>query len=369
MSSVTLRSVEKSFGDTHVVRGIDLEIGDGEFLVLVGPSGCGKSTLLRMLAGLEKPTSGEIAIGDRVVNDVAPRDRDIAMVFQSYALYPHMTVRQNMGFGLKVRGTAPSEIDAAVTEAARILDITHLLDRFPKQMSGGQRQRVAMGRALVRRPQVFLFDEPLSNLDAALRAQMRVELKQLHQRLGVTTVYVTHDQVEAMTLADRIALMHRGLMQQVGPPRELYDWPANRYTASFLGSPGMNFLDATVVGDVVRGKGVALRVEPEILAGPLVDGPVVVGVRPHDIHRRPPVSEPGTIAGTVLVLEPMGWETHVHVDVGGATWVARFDAEDAATLEPGDGVTLYVDPAAVRAFDSSSGDALCRRPPTAERAA
>jgi multiple sugar transport system ATP-binding protein len=361
MASVTLREIRKSFGDVQVVKGVDLEIRDGEFLVLVGSSGCGKSTLLRMLAGLEQPTSGEILIGDRVVNDVAPRDRDIAMVFQSYALYPHMTVRENLAFGLKVRRQAPEVIAAAVNEAAETLGIQHLLDRKPAAMSGGQRQRVAMGRALVRRPQVFLFDEPLSNLDAGLRAKMRVELKRLHRELGVTTVYVTHDQVEAMTLAVRIALLDRGVVQQVGTPAELYEWPANAYTAGFLGNPGMNFVDAALDGGTLVSPGVTLRVEPSILTDGSPRTSVRVGVRPEAMQLSEEAGD-GYFDAVVDVMEPMGWETHVHLVVGEKAWIGRFQSAEAADLTPGDKVRVYVRPADVRVFDSDAQLALCRPP-------
>ena len=243
MASVSFEKVVKRYSeDAVILKGIDLEVRDGEFLVLVGPSGCGKSTLLRTLAGLETVTEGNVKIGEKVVNTVAPKDRDIAMVFQSYALYPHMTVRENMSFALKVRKTDKAEIDKKVNAAAQLLDITHLLDRLPKQMSGGQRQRVAMGRAIVRDPKVFLFDEPLSNLDASLRTQMRVELKKLHERLETTIIYVTHDQVEAMTLADRIVVLNKGVIQQVGTPQELFDTPSNIFVAGFIGSPSMNLI-------------------------------------------------------------------------------------------------------------------------------
>src|ERR1700750_852289 len=242
MSSVQIRDVRKSFGTFEVLHGVSIPIEDGEFVVLVGPSGCGKSTLLRMLAGLENITSGTISIGDRVVNNVQPKERDIAMVFQNYALYPHMTVADNMGFSLKLRGAKQEEIDKGVRRAAEILALTPLLDRYPRQLSGGQRQRVAMGRAIVRDPQVFLFDEPLSNLDAKLRVAMRTEIKELHQRLKTTTVYVTHDQIEAMTMADKIVVMHDGIVEQMGSPLELYDKPDNQFVAGFIGSPAMNFL-------------------------------------------------------------------------------------------------------------------------------
>src|ERR1700731_4118295 len=242
MATVQIRDVRKAFGATHVIHGVDISIADGEFVVLVGPSGCGKSTLLRMIAGLENITSGEIRIGDRVVNNVPPKERDIAMVFQNYALYPHMTVAANMAFSLKLRGARKEEIDTRVNRAAEILGLQQLLDPYPRQLSGGQRQRVAMGRAIVRAPQVFLFDEPLSNLDAKLRVQMRGEIRELHRRLGTTCIYVTHDQIEAMTMADRIVVMNDGIVEQVGSPLELYDRPSNLFVASFLGSPAMNFI-------------------------------------------------------------------------------------------------------------------------------
>jgi multiple sugar transport system ATP-binding protein len=242
MASIAIRGVDKSFGATQVLHNVDLDVEDGEFVVLVGPSGCGKSTLLRMIAGLEEITAGEIAIGGRVVNDLPPKERDIAMVFQNYALYPHMTVRENMAFGLRMRKEARSDVDRKVTDAAETLDLATFLERFPRQLSGGQRQRVAMGRAIVRHPQVFLFDEPLSNLDAKLRVQMRVEIRALHQRLHATSVYVTHDQIEAMTMADRIVVLQGGRVEQVGTPLELYDRPANLFVAGFIGSPAMNFV-------------------------------------------------------------------------------------------------------------------------------
>src|SRR6266436_4149072 len=249
MSSVHIRDVRKSFGGFEVLHGVSIPIEDGEFVVLVGPSGCGKSTLLRMLAGLENITSGTISIGDRVVNNVQPKERDIAMVFQNYALYPHMTVADNMGFSLKLRGAKAEEIASGVKRAAEILALTPLLDRYPRQLSGGQRQRVAMGRAIVRDPQVFLFDEPLSNLDAKLRVAMRTEIKELHQRLSTTTIYVTHDQIEAMTMADSIVVMHDGVVEQIGAPLDLYDRPINRFVAGFIGSPAMNFIEGRIAAD------------------------------------------------------------------------------------------------------------------------
>jgi len=300
VSSLSFKSLKKSYGDVHVLHGIDMAVDDGEFLVLVGPSGCGKSTLLRCIAGLETISSGDLHIGDRRVNDVAPRDRDVAMVFQSYALYPHMTVRRNMAFALELRKTPKAEMDAAVQRAADMLALGPLLDRYPKELSGGQRQRVAMGRAIVRRPSVFLFDEPLSNLDAALRAQLRVELKSLHHRLGTTMVYVTHDQVEAMTLADRIAVLEGGHLQQLGSPAELYDDPANRFVAGFIGTPSMSFLEK-------------------------VDDDAVIGVRPHEVFLDS--DGPGrTLDATVEVVETLGFESFVHAKVaGGDTVVARVE--------------------------------------------
>lgn len=361
MASVSLRNVQRSYGDVHVVRGVNVEIRDGEFVVLVGASGCGKSTLLRMLAGLDTPTGGEIAIDGRVVNELRPRERDIAMVFQSYALYPHMTVRDNLGFALKVRGDSADVIAKGVAEAARMLELGSLLDRYPRQLSGGQRQRVAMGRALVRRPRVFLFDEPLSNLDAALRAQMRIELKRLHQQLGITTVYVTHDQIEAMTLADRIALMHKGQIQQFGTPRELYEWPANRYTAGFLGSPAMNFVEGDLRGSQFSAPGVSLAVAADRLVNGAGAGRVIAGVRPHDLAIEAS-DAPGAVDGTIYALEPMGWETIAHVDVAGARWTARVESVSAVALKVGQPITLRVAAAHVRLFDVVSDNALLKAP-------
>src|SRR5215470_6337065 len=268
MANVSIRNVRKSFGSSEVLHGVSVEIDDGEFVVLVGPSGCGKSTLLRMIAGLENITAGEISIGERVVNNVPPKERDIAMVFQNYALYPHMTVAANMSFSLKLRGAPKAEIESRVARAADILGLGHLLDRYPRQLSGGQRQRVAMGRAIVRDPQVFLFDEPLSNLDAKLRVQMRTEIKELHQRLETTTVYVTHDQIEAMTMADRIVVMHDGLVEQIGTPLELYDRPDNQFVAGFIGSPATNFLKGRI-----KANGVAGFEGPEGVKLPLATAP------------------------------------------------------------------------------------------------
>src|SRR5437762_491550 len=282
MASVAIRDVRKAFGTTHVIHGVNISISDGEFVVLVGPSGCGKSTLLRMIAGLENISGGEIRIGERVVNHVPPKERDIAMVFQNYALYPHMTVAANMGFSLRLRGASQQEIDARVKRAADILGLGPYLARFPRQLSGGQRQRVAMGRAIVRDPQVFLFDEPLSNLDAKLRVQMRTEIKELHQRLKTTTIYVTHDQVEAMTMADRIVVMHDGRVEQIGAPLELYDAPNNQFVAGFIGSPAMNFLKGKVKSNGAAGFEGPNGVKLPLKAAPAgSDGRAAVyGIRP-----------------------------------------------------------------------------------------
>ena len=293
MSTVRFQGVQKSFGSVNVLKGIDIDIKSGEFVVLVGPSGCGKSTLLRCLAGLESPTSGHILIDDVEVNNLEPRERDVAMVFQSYALYPHMTVAENMGFALKLRKRPPGEIKDAVNDVAKMLDLTDLLERRPGELSGGQRQRVAMGRAVVRRPKVFLFDEPLSNLDASLRSQLRIELKRLHQELGTTMIYVTHDQVEAMTLADRIAVLEGGVLQQFDTPAEIYSNPTNRFVAGFIGTPAMCFLEA---------------IEPG----------AVLGVRPTEVQ-----IGNGEYSATVVLVEPMGSESFVHLEIGPERLVAR----------------------------------------------
>jgi len=350
MADVTLRGIHKIYDDkVHVVKGVDLHIDDGEFLVLVGPSGCGKSTVLRMVAGLEDITKGDILIGDRVVNQLHPKDRDVAMVFQSYALYPHMTVRENMGFGLKVRKMPQAEMDSHIEEAAGILEITHLLDRLPKAMSGGQRQRVAMGRAIVRRPKVFLFDEPLSNLDAALRAQMRVELKTLHQRLGVTMIYVTHDQIEAMTLADRIVVLNQGIIQQVGSPLELYNSPANKFVAGFIGSPQMNFLDVSASDGKLHAEGVTIAAAH--------NKDCVLGVRPTDLE---PVEENEVpmFAATVKVTEPLGAEIIIHAMVGDQELMVQWPSFQAADLKPGDALALKASPAVLHYFDAQNGERL-----------
>ena len=353
MASVGIRDVKKAFGTTQVIHGVDITIGDGEFVVLVGPSGCGKSTLLRMIAGLENITGGEIRIGDRVVNNVPPKERDIAMVFQNYALYPHMTVAANMGFSLKLRGAPKTEIDSRVNRAADILGLKPLLERFPRQLSGGQRQRVAMGRAIVRDPQVFLFDEPLSNLDAKLRVAMRTEIKELHQRLKTTTVYVTHDQIEAMTMADKIVVMHDGIVEQIGTPLELYDKPDNQFVAGFIGSPAMNFLHGKVRTNGSAGfdgpNGVRL---PLAALPPDSEGrPAVYGIRPEHFT----IADDGAEA-EIVVVEPTGSETQVFAKIGGEDVVAVF--RERHKFEPGDKVRLKPDPALVHLFDEATGKRL-----------
>jgi multiple sugar transport system ATP-binding protein len=354
MSSVQIRDVRKSFGNFEVLHGVSIPIEDGEFVVLVGPSGCGKSTLLRMLAGLENITSGTISIGDRVVNNVQPKERDIAMVFQNYALYPHMTVADNMGFSLKLRGARQDEISSGVKRAAEILALTPLLDRYPRQLSGGQRQRVAMGRAIVRDPQVFLFDEPLSNLDAKLRVAMRTEIKELHQRLKTTTVYVTHDQIEAMTMADKIVVMHDGIVEQMGSPLELYDRPANQFVAGFIGSPAMNFLKGKLTGN----NGSASFEGPNGVKLPLKsapansDGqPAVYGVRPEHFT----IADDGAEA-EIIVVEPTGSETQVFAKIGGEQVVAVF--RERHEFSPGDKIRLKPEPSLVHLFDEATGKRL-----------
>jgi multiple sugar transport system ATP-binding protein len=353
MASVGIRDVRKAFGTTEVIHGVDISIADGEFVVLVGPSGCGKSTLLRMIAGLENITSGEILIGERVVNNVPPKERDIAMVFQNYALYPHMTVAANMGFSLRLRGAPKSEIAERVDRAAAILGLKPLLERFPRQLSGGQRQRVAMGRAIVRDPQVFLFDEPLSNLDAKLRVAMRTEIKELHQRLRTTTVYVTHDQIEAMTMADKIVVMHDGIVEQIGTPLDLYDKPENQFVAGFIGSPAMNFLKGRVKANGSAGfegpNGVKLPLGSAPAAS---DGrPAVYGVRPEHFT----IADDGAEA-EIVVVEPTGSETQVFAKLGGEEVVAVF--RERHRFEPGDKVRLKPDPSLVHLFDEATGKRL-----------
>ena len=322
MANVTITEVVKSYGTLEVLHGVSAAIGDGEFVVLVGPSGCGKSTLLRMIAGLESITGGEIEIGDRVVNDLAPKERDIAMVFQSYALYPHMTVRANMAFSLKLARRSKAEIDAMVDRAAEILDLSALLDRYPRQLSGGQRQRVAMGRAIVRNPAVFLFDEPLSNLDAKLRVQMRGEIKALHQRLGSTMIYVTHDQMEAMTMADRIVVMRDGYIEQVGTPLDIYDMPANTFVASFIGSPSMNLIDGVTAASK---DGLVLETSDGTIwqlpvgASVEVGRQVQLGVRPEQLFL-----DAAGLKAEATIIEPTGAETHIQMRIGQELLVGVF---------------------------------------------
>jgi multiple sugar transport system ATP-binding protein len=354
MASINVIAVRKSYGAHEVIHSVSLDIADGDFVVLVGPSGCGKSTLLRMIAGLESITSGVVKIGSRVVNRLAPKDRDIAMVFQNYALYPHKTVAENMGFGLKLRRAPKSEIEARVRRAAEILDVASLLDRYPRQLSGGQRQRVAMGRAIVRDPQVFLFDEPLSNLDAKLRVQMRAEIKELHQRLKTTTVYVTHDQIEAMTMADRIVVLRDGVVEQIGAPLDLYDRPANQFVAGFIGSPAMNFLKGTIqFGDRPRfmiDGGVSL---PLASAPAGSDGrPAIYGIRPEHLT----LGGPDGVPAEVSVLEPTGLETQVFAKLGEQKIVAVF--RQRMTAKPGETLPMTPDVASAHLFDEKTGARL-----------
>jgi multiple sugar transport system ATP-binding protein len=358
MAGVNLERVCKRYGEVEAVREVTLAIPDRELVVLVGPSGCGKSTTLRMVAGLEDISSGEIRIGDRVVNDVAPKDRDIAMVFQSYALYPHMSVRQNLEFGLKMRGAPRREIDERVAEAAAILGIEALLERKPKQLSGGQRQRVAMGRAIVRRPAVFLFDEPLSNLDAKLRVQMRTEISRLHGKLQTTTIYVTHDQVEAMTLADRIVVMKDGVVLQVGAPLELYDRPQNLFVAGFIGTPAMNFLEGELGGRedapcfVRQGLSLPLDGIGKLAESTWRGRRVTLGARPTDLTLDSQES-PGKLSARVGVREPLGSEVYLHLDAPLSGWVVRTDGH--SPVQEGELVHLGLRPGAAHLFDQSTG--------------
>ena len=344
MAGLELKSLHKSYGEVEVIKGVDLSVTHGEFVVFVGPSGCGKSTLLRMIAGLEDISGGELWIADKLCNAVEPRDRGIAMVFQNYALYPHMTVYDNVGFGLKLAGTPKDVRDAKIREAAKILQMEHLLERKPSQLSGGQRQRVAIGRAIVRKPEVFLFDEPLSNLDAALRVDMRMELAKLHQDLGATMVYVTHDQVEAMTLADKIVVLNGGVVQQVGAPIELYQRPANLFVAGFIGSPKMNFISVTVEGVgpdtiTVAGKDLATMAIPADGTGIKPGDTVTLGIRPHDL-----LNQAGTIVGEVVLVERLGNETNISLKLpSGASWLVVLDGDH--DMRPGQGVELTFDPA------------------------
>ncbi len=378
MASVSLRNIYKKYpGNVVAVTDFNIEIKDKEFIILVGPSGCGKSTTLRMIAGLEEISDGELYIGERLVNDIAPKDRDIAMVFQNYALYPHMTVFENMAFGLKLRKVPKDQIAKKVEEAARILDIAHLLDRKPKALSGGQRQRVALGRAIVREPQVFLLDEPLSNLDAKLRAQMRTEISKLHKKLGTTFIYVTHDQTEAMTMGDRIVVMKDGFIQQIDSPTNLYNNPVNQFVAGFIGSPQMNFIDSKLLKkdgkylvefgseDTKTTRGVKYTVEiPEAKADaevlePMVGKEIVLGIRPECIHDEEmflSTAKTGVIDTTVEVTEMMGAETYLYLNCEGIPLTARVSPR--STARPQDKIKVAIDPNRIHIFDKETEKSL-----------
>jgi len=357
MAAVEIRGVDKSYGAVPIIRSVSVDVPDGAFVVLVGPSGCGKSTLLRMIAGLEEIDKGKISIGGRVINDVEPKNRDIAMVFQNYALYPHMTIAENMGFSLRLANQSKAEIEQRVGEAARVLGLTDYLDRFPKQLSGGQRQRVAMGRAIVRNPQVFLFDEPLSNLDAKLRVQMRGELKEMHARFKTTTIYVTHDQIEAMTMADQIVVMRDGIVEQTGAPLELYDRPTNVFVASFIGSPAMNFLEGTLQreGDRVfleTGSGVRLPVEAAA-ADAGAGEKVTLGIRPE--HLSIAQADDG-FPGRIVAIEPTGSETFIVAQIGQDTVSALLRQRIAGAV--GDDIRLLPQAGTTHLFGSANGQRL-----------
>ncbi|WP_028521554.1 ABC transporter ATP-binding protein [Ruminococcus flavefaciens] len=374
MAGLTLKGIYKKYpGGVVAVSDVNLEIRDKEFIVLVGPSGCGKSTTLRMIAGLEEISEGELYIGDRLVNDIAPKDRDIAMVFQNYALYPHMTVFDNMAFGLKLRKVPKAEIERKVNEAAKILDLTHLLDRKPKAMSGGQRQRVALGRAIVRSPKVFLLDEPLSNLDAKLRAQMRTEIAKIHKKLGTTFIYVTHDQTEAMTMGDRIVCMKDGFVQQIDTPQNLYENPVNKFVAGFLGSPQMNFIDAELkeeYGQFIvefgasNGRGNRYQIiVPESKVnedlGSYVGKEIILGVRPESIHDEEMYlsnASTGVIDANVEITEMMGAETYLYLLCEGIPLTARVSPR--STARPGDDIKVAIDPNRIHIFDKETEKAI-----------
>ncbi|MBO5753700.1 MAG: sn-glycerol-3-phosphate ABC transporter ATP-binding protein UgpC [Proteobacteria bacterium] len=371
MAGLTLRGIVKRYGNqAPTLKGIDLDIRDGEFLVLVGPSGCGKSTLLRTIAGLESITDGTLDIGDRRVNDVHPKDRDIAMVFQSYALYPHMTNRRNMAFGLEVRKMPKDEIDRRVNEASKMLGLDEHLDKLPKMLSGGQRQRVAIGRAIVRDPSVFLFDEPLSNLDAHLRNEMRVEIRRLHKKMKTTIIYVTHDQVEAMTLADRIAVLNGGYLQQVGSPLELFQRTDNKFVAGFIGSPAMNFINAEIKeenGNLRKEENGKMRVIideansivlNEEMAKSVKDGQkVILGLRPQDVVLAEG-DKSGDLTVTVDVVETLGWESHVHFKLGDLHFLAVLEADKVKNYKDGESVKLHVPMSAIHLFDVETEKAI-----------
>jgi multiple sugar transport system ATP-binding protein len=365
MATVTFDHVWKRYGEVTAVKDLNLEIQDEEFLVLVGPSGCGKTTALRMIAGLEEISEGTLKIGDRVVNDLAPKDRDVAMVFQSYALYPHMSVYDNLAFGLKLRKVPKDEIRKRVEEAAATIELTNLLDRKPKQLSGGQRQRVALGRAIVREPEVFLMDEPLSNLDAKLRVQTRAEIARLHQRLRTTVVYVTHDQVEAMTMGDRIAVMNFGVLQQVGAPQDLYEKPLNKFVAGFIGSPAMNFIEVTQ--ETENGKAVLKNASLELpvsdkLSSAIADAPkeLTAGIRPEHFQTLdgPPSGEGAMIHAVTDVVEFLGNEELLHISLGEHDLVAIVDA--SRRIRPGDVIDLWVPIEKIHLFEAEDGKALIR---------
>ena len=349
MAGLELRNIAKSYGVVSVIEGINLVVEDGEFVALVGPSGCGKSTILRMIAGLEDITEGDISIGGEIVNDLTPKERNIAMVFQSYALYPHMNVYRNMAFNLELAGKPKAEIDKRVRAAATMLELEPLLDRKPSQLSGGQRQRVAMGRAVVRDPSVFLFDEPLSNLDAKLRVQMRSEIKQLHNKVGVTSVYVTHDQVEAMTLADRVVVLNKGVIQQAGSPMDLYRKPANTFVAGFIGSPSMNFFEAKISGGVAKtasGETFVFNASEQVAEGQAV----TIGVRPEHFQQS---GQGAGFTGPVSIVEPTGGQTFVTVDIAGQPTVVTVSGDDTVNL--GSSLTIFASPQQVYVFDAASG--------------
>jgi multiple sugar transport system ATP-binding protein len=352
VASVEIVDVRKSYGDQAVIHGVSIPIANGEFVALVGPSGCGKSTLLRMIAGLEEITGGDIKIGDKVVNGLPPKDRDIAMVFQNYALYPHKTVAENMGFALKLRKTPKAEIEQRVKRAAEILDLMPYLNRYPRQLSGGQRQRVAMGRAIVRAPQVFLFDEPLSNLDAKLRVQMRAEIKELHQRLKTTTVYVTHDQVEAMTMADRIVVLHDGIVEQIGTPLELYDRPNNLFVAGFIGSPAMNMFKGTIRAGAAPHFEAADGTKLPLASAPAgSDGlAAIYGIRPEHLTLG------GDLKPQVTVIEPTGSETQVIAKLAGEKIIGVF--RERVNVKPGETVAMSPDLSLVHLFDAKTGNRI-----------
>jgi sn-glycerol 3-phosphate transport system ATP-binding protein len=370
MATVGLRQVRKTYPaqKAEVIKGIDAEVEDGEFLVMLGPSGCGKSTLLRMIAGLETITSGEVSIGNRVVNGLEPKDRDIAMVFQNYALYPHMSVFDNIAYGLRIRGLSKAEIEAKVRQAALLLEIEPFLDRKPRALSGGQRQRVAMGRAIVREPAVFLFDEPLSNLDAKLRTQMRVEIKRLQARLGITSLYVTHDQVEAMTLGDRLMVMNAGIAEQVGTPMEVYHHPASVFVAGFIGSPAMNFLPGRIggSGDRVELAGGATLSAGRHLGEP--GRPVTVGIRPEHLTPSPDTPVGRSLGLVADLVEALGADTLVHGRISDdATLLARLPGN--AQVRAGDRFSVAVPPEELHLFDAETGRSLAARPQSGQRPA